>query len=228
VYGRQRFVVGGARHSLIKIFDFRMPGGRAYDYRDESPCTCSSGQYNSIQQALEKGGKSCTHFQPKKKSTTDYSIFCIGAPRSRRYPEDLCESPVYALSSPSPMSSSLFIGLEEEICEHNAISIVQETLHPSPIYSTSPVVRQSRDRTMFSQGTERQAPRNLEDPLTSAWNPDTRLKKLTSYSQVEMGELKLMKQVSPAFTFSAEPTCLYDERIHPTHGLDAEHRRVFN
>lgn len=30
--GRQRFIVGGGRHCLLKIFDLRMGGARVYDY----------------------------------------------------------------------------------------------------------------------------------------------------------------------------------------------------
>lgn len=43
--GRQRFVVGGGRHCILKIFDLRMGGERVYDYLknpNNSPSACSS------------------------------------------------------------------------------------------------------------------------------------------------------------------------------------------
>ena len=230
LYGRQRFVAGGARHCLIKIFDFRMAGGRAYDYRDENPCICSSGQYGSIQQALEIGGKSCTHFQSGKKSAANYNVFCAETPPNLQTgSHHIPESPVYALSSPSPISSNLFIGLEGEVCEHNAVSIAQETLHPSPIYSTSPLLGPSREILSSSPKSHGSNPlQHRQKYLKSAWDPDNRVKNLSCYSQVEMGELKLMKQVDPGSLFREEPTCAYDERFWPTNGFDADVRRVFH
>ncbi|SLM35962.1 WD40/YVTN repeat-like-containing domain [Lasallia pustulata] len=37
--GRERFIAGGARHSILKIFDLRMPGGKAYYAADLEACS---------------------------------------------------------------------------------------------------------------------------------------------------------------------------------------------
>ena len=124
--GRERFVAGGSRHSMLKFFDLRLPGGRAYHYSDT-------------------GGKpqSPTSLQSSKDS--GWNVFLN--PRNDPQPRwswsraRAVESPVYSLSMPSATSPTLFAGVENHMVELNFTSMLDK--HPDPVFSRG-IVRDPR------------------------------------------------------------------------------------
>lgn len=121
--GRERFVVGGARHSMLKFFDLRVTGGRAYHYSDNS-------QQDGLQPAK----------LPSRSHDTGWNLYLnprngINEPPPRwTYSRARAtESPVYSLSSPSSTSPTLFAGVENHIVELDFISMLDK--HPDPVFS---------------------------------------------------------------------------------------------
>jgi hypothetical protein len=125
--GRQQLVAGGARHSMLKFFDLRVPGDRSYHYAE----------------TFKK--KSPSKSPPASSCNTGWNVFLNpqnnprprwGWRRSRA-----TESPIYSLSSPSPTSATLFAGVENHVVELNFISMLDK--HPDPVFSRG-IVRDQR------------------------------------------------------------------------------------
>ncbi|KIW02530.1 uncharacterized protein PV09_06328 [Verruconis gallopava] len=120
--GRERFVAGGARHSMLKFFDIRVPGGRMYHYADSS-----NWRKRKVESALSGS------------QDTGWNVFLN--PRNEiqqrwsRASARATESPVYSLSTPSSVSATLFAGVENHIVELDFISMLDK--HPNPIFSRS-------------------------------------------------------------------------------------------
>lgn len=124
--GRERLVAGGSRHSMLKFFDLRMPGGRAY-------------QYASVAQ---EGQPFLPFLSPKDGG---WNVFLN--PRNDPQPRwswsraRAVESPVYSLSSPSSHSPTVFAGVENHMVELNFTSMLDK--HPDPVFSRG-IVRDQR------------------------------------------------------------------------------------
>jgi hypothetical protein len=95
--GRERFLVGGARHNLFKIFDIRMPGGRVYS----SPA--SDVAIN--QDASPAGWATYMSHTPN----------AAGFGHRHRAAER--ESPVYSLAKGDPGGGTVFAGVEGALWE---------------------------------------------------------------------------------------------------------------
>lgn len=118
--GRDRVVAGTSRHSLLKIFDLRVTGASIYDSTGISGT--GVGERN--------GG-----------ATGDWNLFIN--PRDRyanetwRGPNSWirrsAEGSVYSLSSPSPTSQFIFVGVENAVVEFNFSSVLDT--HPDPIFT---------------------------------------------------------------------------------------------
>lgn len=121
--GRERFVAGGSRHSMLKFFDLRLAGGRAYHYEDVN---------SSV---------------PQKPTIMDSGWNVFLNPRNDPQPRwtwsrsRAIESPVYSLSMPSPTSPTLFAGVENHMVELDFTSMLDK--HPDPVFSRG-IVRDQR------------------------------------------------------------------------------------
>lgn len=119
-FGWDHFVVGNGQDALVKLFDMRMPGTDAYSYlnaRPHIPKNKTTTSNNNIKPQTPKPistpnltpnyrGKNISIFLSHKVPASNRG----GRNNSVRY-----RGPVYALSSPSPSSSTVYAGVENNI-----------------------------------------------------------------------------------------------------------------
>ena len=131
--GRERFVAGSARHTTMKVFDFRMPGGKAYYAVDVDPCS-----HLSTRQATTPAPKGvcCTYHYENKYNRRDYNIFLDRQERlpshTRYHSSRSSESPIYSLAASSAFSPSIYAGIEDNVIQIDIMSMMEK--HPDPIY----------------------------------------------------------------------------------------------
>lgn len=116
--GRETFIAGTSRHSLLKVFDLRL-GSKAYNYMDaDSPAPTD---------------------ESSERKTMDWSLFL--KPHTATYPgrgggnnwaRRSAESSIYSLTSPSPTSPYVFAGVENAVVEMAFTSLLDH--HPDPTY----------------------------------------------------------------------------------------------
>ncbi|KAI9806084.1 MAG: hypothetical protein M1833_004491 [Piccolia ochrophora] len=185
VLGRERFVAGGARHSLLKVFDLRMTGGKSYYYTDVHPCrdVFSSQKASKRHQPTRYD---CCPLHDKKKEKDDWNVFVhpqrrkhiLGRACDRRaWGRPTFETPVYSLSSPSANSPTLFAGIENEVVEFNFVSVVEETRHPNPLYA--------RTLTLAAD----------DSAYRRKWDPYGAVLELAAYRQAPMHGMYLRHQM---------------------------------
>jgi len=121
--GRERLAAGSSRHSMIKFFDLRVSGGRAYHYMDVESSTAPRPALANAKYEADQVGWNL--FLNPRNHTQQTS--------SRWQRARATESPVYSLSSPSPTSPALFAGVENNIVELDFVSMLDK--HPDPIYA---------------------------------------------------------------------------------------------
>lgn len=104
--GRERVLVGGARHNLLKVFDVRMPGGRVYAYPGSPPPPPSALNCASVTPGW------ATYLS--KPAVVGGGVF----PQQQGYRgrRDK-ESPVYSLKAGSPGGAHIFAGVEGLVWE---------------------------------------------------------------------------------------------------------------
>lgn len=105
--GRERIIVGGARHSLLKVFDIRMPGGRAYN----SPLHPAPFGSNTSADERTHGWATYLHSLADNRYTPHRNT-CNAVIR---------ESPVYSLASGSPGGATVFAGVESGVWEFDFV-----------------------------------------------------------------------------------------------------------
>ena len=116
--GTERFAAGGARHSIIKVFDLRMPGGKLYHAADLEPCSgLKSGQWLSC----------CEHHYDSRQRRCGWNVFLRPKNSTNRR---VTESPVYALSRPSQCSPTFFAGVESTVLQFDMVSIMDTYVDP--------------------------------------------------------------------------------------------------
>lgn len=126
--GTERFVAGGARHSIIKVFDLRMPGGKLYHAADPEPCSgTSENRPRSFKS--EKRLSCCEHHYDSKHKRRGWNVFLRPNDNTNRR---VTESPVYTLSRPSQCSPTFFAGVESTVLQIDMVSIMDE--HPDPLF----------------------------------------------------------------------------------------------
>ena len=105
--GTERFVAGGARHSIIKVFDLRMPGGKLYHAANLESCSGASENgfwdFKSV-----KRMSCCEHHYKSKSRRHGWNVFLRPKNNTSRH---VGESPVYTLSRPSQCSPTFFAGV---------------------------------------------------------------------------------------------------------------------
>lgn len=178
-FGRERFIAGGARHSILKIFDLRMAGGKAYHAADLEACSARTSR-NPPTPAPEASGVCCDYHYEMRHDRRDWNIFLnprgpsfykLGTRRSS-------ESPVYALSSPSAGSPSLYAGVENAVVQFDIVSMMDR--HPDPVFKYGPpAIRGARDAE-----------------IRRKWDPQRDVMRLAMYEQVSMGSMRLRVQSS--------------------------------
>lgn len=207
--GRERFVAGGARHSVIKFFDLRMNNGRAYYHHEQIPLPTQSPSQHHGGLARDSRPSSnawnlylVSTLSRREREERIRQPWSASRPeRSRgsttRYPTR--ETPIYALSSPSPCSPSLFAGVEDRFAQIDLVSIMDK--HPDPL---------------FEQGIERYGGAGDID-LQSTWDPDAVLDNFAMIEHNDYGGIGLMKQASTDETSNKQLWVEgYDERWRVT------------
>ena len=173
-FGREYFIAGGANHSLLKVFDFRIPSnklcgtvnldpGPSMSENIHYPSTSRSSKFNPSLVLMDR----CDHkknFEPR-----NWNIFLdnsLHPYNSRRK----SSSPVYSLSSPSSCSPTFYAGLEDNVIQVDLTSI--HGPHPDPI---------------FTRGLGK------TQDLSQNWDPEDDIMRLAAYEQTS-GAVKLMIQ----------------------------------
>lgn len=118
-FGRERFVAGASRYTMLKVFDLRMPGGKVYHYMDGTPTQASPSNPNYNYNIYLEVRPPSTNYPPRTNPTT----ITRGL-----------DSPVYALSAPSPCSPTFYAGAENRIVQLDLVSALDP--HPDPLFST--------------------------------------------------------------------------------------------
>lgn len=173
-FGRERFIAGGARHSLLKIFDLRMPGGKLYYATDLDPCSShSKGRQMECFANVKQYPICCQYHYDARYNRPNTNVF-LSEFKGSNYHRRQQDSPVYSLSSPSPCSPTFFAGVEGKILQIDVVSIMDR--HPDPI---------------FGYGLRHVS--NRDSDLRMKWNPDSDVLCLPSYNQGH-GNIDLMVQ----------------------------------
>lgn len=197
--GTERFVAGGARHSIIKIFDLRMPGGKLYHAADLEPC--SDASHNRPRNF--KSGKwlsCCEHHNSSRCRPSGWNVFLRPRENTNRR---ISESPVYALSRPSQCSPTFFAGLESTVLQFDMVSIMDRYADP-----------------LYKYGIAKTADKH---EIERRWDPHGDVLCLPMYEH-DTGPVKLIKQRKVEYAEGSIEG--WDERWqHEEHRSAADHRR---
>ena len=165
--GTQRFVAGGARHSIIKVFDVRMPGEKAY--AAANPVRCLAESENSQYRSEQKPQTDCCNYHHKVQySHRGWNAFLHTPSQGPRY-----DSPIYSLSRPSQCSPSMFAGFENTVVQIDLVSIMDQ--HPDPLFDCGPPRRNDRG------------------DVRRKWDPYGEILSLPMYEH-DTGSINLLKQ----------------------------------
>lgn len=168
-FGRERFIVGGSQHCLLKIFDLRLPGGKLYYAADLDPCSSDSPRGTGMARS------SCCQYHCDSRANCPGCSTFLHTRYVRGYESRRDRmSPVYSLSSPSPCSPTFFAGIEGKVLELDVVSVMDQ--HPDPIFRSGP--KNTGDRTL--------------DPRRK-WDPQSEVLNLPLYEQLE-GNINLRTQ----------------------------------
>lgn len=177
--GRERLIAGTARHSMLKVFDLRVGGGRAYHHLDV-PVTATT----KPSQSRHSNRHHVPHSHPAKAST-HYGWNLFLNPRNSSVPRQhqrsshrSADSPIYSLSLPSSSSPTLFAGVENNVVQLDFVSVLDA--HPDPL---------------FAPALER-FHRTGQIDVKSSWNPRHDVLQLAMYGQSAEngGAVQLMVQ----------------------------------
>lgn len=192
--GRERIVAGAAAHGLLKVFDLRMAGGRAYSYTN-------AARNGGID--VRKAKKNVGNEEPALQASGANIYTPRTGPghrmRNRRWGQD---SPVYSLSRPSASSSKLYVGLENSVLDFNFTSSTDA--YPDPVFAKS-LIYDKKGR--FDSGR--------------SWNRDQQVMALSMYEQSGPTEAKLVYQKSIPVGREDEMLAGYDDRWHVVNNMRA-------
>ena len=170
-FGRERFVAGGARHSIMKVFDLRMPGGKLYYAAKLDACSADTSFVDSAE-APSSSKSTCRNRHHRATNHQNWNVF-LNVPR-RRNMNHVPDSPVYSLSSPSASSPSWYAGIEGSVIQVDMVSMMDQ--HPDPV---------------FKYGPEKTGNKNID--VIAKWNPQHDALCLPAYKQTP-GSISLIRQ----------------------------------
>ncbi|MCJ1244057.1 hypothetical protein MMC30_001254 [Trapelia coarctata] len=166
--GHERIIAGSARHSVIKVFDLRMTGGRVYFAANtearkvqtaySAGCTCSSKFC------------CCACLVKSKPNQGNYNVFLQKQSRGR-------ESPVYALTSGAAYSPRIYAGLEGKVMQLDIVSMIDQ--FPDQAFGGNKWVGS------WPRGTR----------LKERYDPDRKVQSLAALEQTTTGAMKIRNQV---------------------------------
>ena len=107
--GRERLAAGTARHSMVKFFDLRVSGGRNYWYDETEPPDDKLGWNLFLTDQTRQQSELRIHQGGNRNQ------------RRLRHRAHHRESPVYSISSPSPSSSTIYAGIENDVIQIDTI-----------------------------------------------------------------------------------------------------------
>lgn len=193
--GRERVIAGAAAHGLLKVFDLRMPGGRAYSYLD------ASGKEPRVPLANEIDDGEELVLQASGSNIYTPRTGPGHRQRNRRWGQD---SPVYSLSRPSASSPKLYVGLENHVLDLNFTSAADP--YPDPAFKSSLLHDNAG---------------NFDSRQT--WNRGNQVMALSMYEQSGRKETKLVyqKDISNGMVQADKSLKGYDERWHVVQNMRA-------
>ena len=138
--GRERIVAGTARHSLMKVFDLRMTGGRVYFAANAEGCSldpscaepdgiCSSQHRKHPRDRLMNYNVFLEPSGPALDRVAQYNAYRFpplkrNAPTRTQRRGQRVESPLYALAAGAPYSPHVYAGLEGRIMQLDLVSMM--------------------------------------------------------------------------------------------------------
>ena len=134
-FGQERFLAGGARHSILKVFDFRMPGGKAYYAADLDACSADPALISPDE---------CCKYHEESRSVLDYNLFLGNDVLLNTRYGIRRQSPVYSLSAASNFSPSVYAGVENNVIQMDLVSMMDK--HPDPGFQSQGRWTGSRDK----------------------------------------------------------------------------------
>ncbi|KAF2089539.1 hypothetical protein K490DRAFT_63678 [Saccharata proteae CBS 121410] len=177
---RERLVVGNSRNALIKVYDLRMAGGRAYHYLDLESHLRTLDQTPNTENIFSSDGVPIDGEDNGRNTHNGWNLFLN--PRERRNYR-ASNSPVYALTSPSPHSPSLIAGIENGFVQLD-VSSATDVRDADPIHHhcmTHP--------PPSGRGSTKKEPRGRNGP-----NRDPAILNLAAYEQTTEAAMRLRVQ----------------------------------
>ncbi|KAF2178295.1 hypothetical protein K469DRAFT_742127 [Zopfia rhizophila CBS 207.26] len=132
--GLERVVAGTSMHSMLKVFDLRVPG--SHHYHSIPLPASASGPKAQPPKTKVKG----TRTPAKSFVSSGWNLFLYprnihGQNRVRTHRNRSEDSPIYSISIPSATSPSLYAGVEGAVVGLDFVSILDK--HPDPLFSSS-------------------------------------------------------------------------------------------
>ena len=130
-------MAGASRHCVVKVFDLRLPGGKVYYAADLDPCMSNNNvPISSVTSFRAMSPFCCQYHRDTRWNRHNYNLFLEPTPERRQgrwshTSRRRTEGPVYALSSPSPCSPTVFAGVERDILQLDVVSVMDRNPDPT-------------------------------------------------------------------------------------------------
>ena len=126
--GQERFLAGSHHNACLKTYDLRMPGARVYSYLDAVTPYGKLPASQEILQVADTDAEAPRKYLSPSLRQRDINIFLsLHVPPTRRLWQPLPKHPdarlpryrgsVYSLSAPSPLSPTVFAGIENHVVQ---------------------------------------------------------------------------------------------------------------
>ena len=213
--GHERFVAGGAQHSLIKVFDLRRTGQNLYYAADALSCSPQkvfhserrvSPQFEERLLPKNKCNieRRCA-FHSSVRSPRNWNVFL--GPRRHARGQSL-ESPVYSLSRPSSISPVIYAGVQDCVMQLDIVSVLDR--HPDPIYGRGPLSTEASyarpSDLAFTSTALSMAQKRDMDAAGKKWDPERQIMSLPMYEQAN--RVSTFSDTKTFFTTYRRPRCI--------------------
>lgn len=185
-------MAGVSRHCVVKVFDLRLPGGKVYYAADLDPCISNTNAPGSSVTPFRAVSPFCCQYHRDARwNRRNYNLFLDPSREGRhgRRTYRKRDGPVYALSSPSPCSPTVFAGVERDVLELDVVSVMD------------------RNSDLIYQDT-RERIRNVK--VAERWNPQSAVINMALYEHHRHGNVILHKQQDVDYAFGSRKG--WDER----------------